>query len=330
MRKALLAVLAAGSLLAGLVGMASPAQSAELIVDFGVDVVSNPTVVSPPGETVEYRITVTNYSPISSSAIVTDTTTNGSLVSAPAGCSAPAPGTVNPTVTCNVTVAAGASVELDVTIATASTPGVTSNAATVEVQSTVLNPVLDLNQANNTDTADTTVNAADGTGGSSAFLQKNESLRFRGHLLTVLDVYGSSGGVSVRLADSVVTAGTQCGTTACNDEGLNVTYNDGERNVDGSWQRSGGLVEIDVFFGSQDPCYGKGNPDCFSLYYRVAPTDTAQPVASCVGGMPTEGAGPCIVRVYKEGELFHQVVRMFTNDPDLLEPIKSLKPTSSG
>ena len=325
MRRALLALSAVGSLLAGLVGLSLPANAAiteGLVVDLDVGVTSTPTTVSPPGSNVEYLVTVSNASSVGTEAEVTIDVANGSLADADERCE----GT-----TCTVDVPANGStapIQLVVT-----TSGVVSDPEAPETWTTVaveVQPVpvsvVDLNQDNNTASASTQETEKDGSGGSIAFLRDEESFRFKTHTLTVKEVYGTAEGIVAAMKDADGT-GRTCGTALCAAEALNVAYTDG-----GEGGRFEGLVEIDVFFQESDPCRGLGSGSaCWKLFYQNGPV--AQEVPQCPTPLPGEemkpaskNAGPCLKSVTKQGELFHQVIRMFTADPDILQQAKELAP----
>ncbi|HEX7165915.1 MAG TPA: hypothetical protein VF230_02935 [Acidimicrobiales bacterium] len=315
MRRALFVVLAAGALLAGLVGIASPAGALGP-VDLGASVAATPTAVSPAGGLVHYTVTFVNDGLVPATATLTDATDNGTLadvngVGPSDACAVPAVGTSDPTITCTVTLAAGASKTIEVVIATPTTaPAQVTNTATAELAPRQLD-LVDVNVANDQAVVTTAVTDPTPTTGASAFVPEGGTLSYKTHTLTVVDAYNE--GVVPTMADAIVAPGTMCGPNPCKTEGLHVEFDEDERFA--------GLTEVDVNFSQDDPCFGLGNATCYSLWFRKLSTDLPEPLLAC--GQEEEN-DPCLLRAYKDGRGFHQVVKMETDDPDLMQTVKSL------
>ncbi|HVM09742.1 MAG TPA: hypothetical protein VM345_14840 [Acidimicrobiales bacterium] len=318
MRKALTAVALLGALLAGLVSTSMPAGAAG-VVDLATTIESNPGTVSPAGALVRYVATFSNTSDslVTSDAQASVTTTGGgtfvSLSGDSAGCSVTSAS--NPEVSCSFTLAPGASRTVNLVVQTPTTPGSMTATSSVNTTPNVLTVVPDVNQANNSAVVTTTVTNPT-TGSSSAFLREGETLQYKAHTMTVIATYGSANGVVATMRDSVVSPGTQCGDKACSPEGLFYDFDPRPEYK--------GRVQIDVDFVGDDPCFGKGNPDCYVLYYRLTSTETPKPVESCTV-VPTTSPAPCLRSVTKTGRGFIWRVEANTNDPDLLSPISGVK-----
>ena len=318
MRRVFLAITALGGLLAGLVGTATPAD-ALAVVDFGTTIVELPATISPAGESVKYTVTYTNSadSLATWAGTATDSTTGGSLLRVDGdttGCTVPAVGTANPTITCSVSLAPGTSRSLGVVIAsTLTAPSTVTNTSTIVANPDVLGIVPDTNQENNTATESTPVTNDPNV--STGFLRVGDSMSYKRHTLTATAAYGSGNGVIPSMSDSVVLEGDMCGDVQCDDEGLHYDFTQG-----GDGEAYEGLVEIKVLFTTSSPCYGYGNTGCTAIFWRKGPGDAEQIEPVC-DSTPQDDTAPCLVSIQKVGQQFQWTIRANTDDPDIIATV---------
>ena len=309
MRRVLLSVLAAAVALTGFaLASSSSTAGAEGIVDLGAYTVAKVAgPVSPPGASAFYTATFTNEGAIAVEGTYTNTTSGGTVV----GVTAPGCSTSGNTVTCALTLQPGASKVIDVVVQTPTTlPATITNTSTA-----TLNPGLvsfiDLYPTNNSQTVSNPVREAN-TLGSAGFVPEGGSLAYKKHLLTVLD---AELGVIAYLSDTPAAPTLSCGGQPCK-QGLRVEFTEG-----GEGERFYGLVKVEVNFGATDPCRGLGTPSgCAQLYYFKPGLPSPQLLPACTTG----GSMPCQAGVTKVGTEFIVDVRLDTDDPDLLTPIKNL------
>ena len=309
MRRVLLSLLAAMSALTGIAALSSTPAGAEGLVDLSASSVSNPAAVSPPGALVFYTATFKNEGAVSVDGIFTNKTTGGTLFrsfSSP-GCTSVAAGTSNPSTTCTATLAPGATKVIEVIVQTPLTaPASVTNASTARVNPGLVQ-VVDLVTTNNDSSVTTPVQAA--TVGSAGFVTEGGSLAYKKHVLTVRD---ADLGIVAYLSDTTAPEAADCGGVPCKI-GLHADFDQNPRFA--------GIVEIDVNFGTTDPCRGLGN-DCNALFFRKLATDATKPVPACGTQLPNE---PCLESRYRgANQEFHFVVVQGTDDPDLLAPVKNL------
>ena len=326
MRRMLLVVALLCGAIVGLVGSSTPSGAlTDVLVDFGTTVESDPVKVSPAGGLVRYVVTFTNTGAIEWTGSATDATTGGGtfvgLNGDTDGCAGPAAGTPNPIVSCDLSLPAGGSKTLGVVVRTPSTGGQLTNTSAVVADPLLIGGIPDDNATNDSAAATTTVVVSPAA--SAAYLQQGQSLRYRNHTMTVLEVYGAGGGVVATMSDSVVTPGTLCGDRVCSGEGLHYDFEGGN---DGELYE--GRVAIRVQFSDPNPCFGYGNENCYALYYRLTQTEAFQLVPGCEV-TPTDSKVPCIASVEKVNNQFVYNVEANTNDPDLIGtvtgPLSDLK-----
>lgn len=328
MRKVLLAVALAGVTIAGAVGVASPAGALG-IVDLAATSASDPGTVAPPGALVRYAVSFSNTpdSLLSGTGTGTNQTVGGGtfvgLDGDASGCGVD--GTVDPVVTCDLSLAPGETKAFGVIVKTPATAGELTNTSTVSADPDLLGVIPDVNAANNAQTSVTTVTAP--AVGTAAFLRPGDTLTWRNHVMSIKSLAAQSVGVVASMEDAVVAPGTACGEQQCSTEGLRYGFEGGN-----AGEPYEGRVTIMVDFEADDPCYGYGAPKCFALYYRlpdpltneIAPNAPAAGVRRC----DVEGLGikePCLRRVQKIGAGFVYEVEANTNDPEIIPPISGLK-----
>ena len=311
MRRLVLSVLTASVALlaASIVAVPTPAGAAGL-VDLSASTTSNPAAVSPPGALAIYTARFANEGALSVAGVFTNATSNGTLVEATAslpGCTVPAIGAANPTITCKATLAAGQVLVLEVVVQSPLTvPTTMTNSSSARVDPSLVQ-VLDLFTANDNASVVTPVQETFGVG-AAAFVKKGGTLSFRKHVLTVRE---AALGVVAFMNDTPAPQTADCGGVPC-QEGLRVDFDQDPRFA--------GLVAVDVNFGIGDPCRGIGNESCHPLFFRKGPLAPTAPILACGQQGPND---PCLESTYKTGTEFHFVVVMETDDPDLLTPIKS-------
>lgn len=328
MRKVLLAVALAGATVAGLVGVASPVGALG-IVDLAATSTSDPGTVAPPGALVRYAVTFSNTSDsvLSGTGTGTNETIGGGLFAAldgdASGCEVD--GTVDPVVTCDLSLAPGETKTFGVIVQTPDTPGELTNTSTASTDPDLLGVIPDVNTANNQQTSVTIVTAP--AVGTAAFLRPGDTLTWRNHVMSIKALAPQSVGVVASMEDAIVAPGTACGDDRCSTEGLRYGFeggNDGEPYE--------GRVTIMVDFEGDDPCFGYGAPKCFALYYRlpdpltneIAPNAPATAVRDC-GTAGLDIKEPCLRGVLKNGAGFVYEVEANTNDPEIIPPISGLK-----
>ena len=310
MRRVLLSVLAAAVALTGVALTTATPAGAEGLVDLSAVTTADPEgSVSPPGALAFYTATFKNEGALALEGSFTNATTGGTVLSVTADDTCTTSGN---TVTCVDTLAPGATKVVEVVVQSPTTlPATIKNVSSASVNPGLISFV-DLYPANNSSTVETQVLAAD-TVGSAGFVREGESLTYKKHKMTVLE---AELGVVGFLSDTPAAATLDCGGVPCK-QGLRVDFAEG-----GDGERFYGLVKVEVNFGTTDPCRGLGAPSgCAELYY-FKPAMTAPvklPACSSTSGMP------CQAGVTRNGGLEFVVdVRLDTNDPDLLTPIKNL------
>jgi len=279
------------------------------IADVGVAVTSDPGTVSPAGADVIYTVTITNSNAVPATVDLTDTTSGGTIVSAPSSC------TGGLTLTCNgVSVPAFGALNLRVVVQTPTNAPSITNTATVKVPAGL---ALDLNADNDTATATTQITGA--TTGSYAFVPQDGTLQWRKHLLTVRQ---AKIGVLASLSDTDFSTPMYCGSTStpCRS-GLHADFTKG-----GDTDDFYGLMSIDVNFGQTDPCHGIGADKCHPLYvYKPSPLETSRTAIRIPACESTGTIRPCLESTYKSTRNeFHFVVVLDSNDPDLATTSSSL------
>jgi hypothetical protein len=256
-----------------------------------------------------YRVIVRNLGPSVAPVTATDSTSGGTYVAGsstlPAGCSAPADGTVNPVISCNFGVQlAGWSAQLSVAIRTPAAAGTVTNTASVEVPPSSLG-VIDDNPSN--DTASVATPVTNDVAGSAALLQVGETMAFQAHRLTVRS---AAKGViaTMRVAPA---NGDMCGTSPC-DTGLHVGFD-----TDPQYQ---GQLGLWLDFGKGNPCRGIGSgSDCAALFMRKDGVVTRVPTCAAA-----PSASPCIEETSKDGPVIRWLVRLGSEDPDFVPPFGKL------
>jgi hypothetical protein len=325
MRKAMLAAVAAASSIFGLLGlMSTPAAAADAttVADLAITVTGVPDHVSPPGGTVVYKITASTAgdAPVAPVHIV-DTTTGGTYR---AEASQLAPGCTttaghNPSVTCDITLTPGAPVTFYVGIATDAVVGSATNHAHINFQPGFDVGVVDPNLGNNDASVTTPV---DNSNSSATYLREGESTTFQTHKLTVRT---SATGIITKLTTAPA-GGAQCGTTSCK-QGLRVLFYE--------TARYSGKVGVDLNFGATYPCGSATIANCKPLYYRKTNSGAVTQMPRCATAADSlcwesierrtvSGAPPADDDSCSSTSQWHVIVRMNTDDPDLLAPIKSL------
>lgn len=314
MRRILLALFTCIGLVAGTLGMsvAPLAAAGPIPVDLSVEVKPSPAEVSPPGGIVVYEIIVrTSFADLTGTNFttlpvdLTDSSLRGSYVASssrlPSGCTAPADGTADPVITCDLNVAPGGSQAVWVALRTQPVVGTVQTKAEVSFDPSALSTVAESNPANNTRTEVTPV--INNPNQSSALLHEGESMQFKDHVVTVLK---SKNGVIVTLRDAPAT-GAACGSTMC-DDGLHIGFAHNDHYE--------GEVRVDTNFGKGEPCRAISNPSCGDgLYIRKTVSMTPTKLLPC-----STAPQPCHESSYKLNGDLHRVVLMESEDPDLLPP----------
>ena len=316
MRRVLLSVLAAAVALTGLALTTASPAGAEGLVDLSAVTSADPEgSVSPPGALAFYTATFTNEGALALEGTFSNATTGGTVVSVTADDTCTVSGN---TVTCVDTLPAGATKVVNVVVQSPTTAGSTITNVSAASVNPGLVSFIDLYPANNSSTVTTNVLAAD-TVGSAGFIREGESLSYKKHKMTVLE---AELGVVGFLSDTPAAPALSCGGNPCK-QGLRVDFAEG-----GEDERFYGLVKVEVNFGTTDPCRGYGAASgCADLYY-LKPGMTAPvklPACTATSGMP------CQAGVSRNGGLEFVVdVRLDTDDPDLLSPVKNLAGGVSG
>jgi hypothetical protein len=311
MRRVALSILAVAAALSGILAAIGPSAGAQGLIDLSATSVSSPAAVSPPGGLVIYTATFRNEGALAIAGVFTNTTVGGTILSVDADDTC---GTTGNTVTCRDTLAAGASKVVELIVQTPLTAGSTvTNTSTAAVDPGLVS-VLDLYPENDTSTVVTAVQATTGVG-SAAFVPEGGTLAYKKHLLTVRE---AELGVVAFLQDTPTVTNLDCGGQPC-QEGLRVDFDQDPRFA--------GLVDVDVNFGISDPCRGLGAEKCRPLFYFKPEMAAPAPIGLCGIASPDV---PCLESTYKDGNQFHFVVVMTTDDPDLLTPVKSLVSPTSG
>ena len=307
MRRALLALITAAGLTAAMLGITlSPAGAQTLVIDLGATVTDNPDPIGAGNGTI-YTVTVTNHEEtglLTASDVRLNATTTGTIStgdsnladdSADGQC-----GVTANTVDCEFdNLASGASRSISV-VSVAGTSNISLTAVTSHGPSNPLAPVLDLEQGNNSDTEETTVDPNLSTG----YVAPGECTTHTspGHDHDLCVPADEENGVIV----TVFTGGNA-------EDGGAVTTID--FSTDPEFQAN---VELDLNFGLGAPCRGLGAPSgCTDLRWRKTVDDTFELMDRCPG---TEGE-PCVFNVYKvetsSGSDIHFEVNMHSTDPQI-------------
>ncbi|MDQ3107606.1 MAG: hypothetical protein M3Q68_07360, partial [Actinomycetota bacterium] len=286
MRRPILAVLAVLAALTSVLATSSAPAGAAGVVDLSASAASSPLAVSPPGALVFYTATFANEGAVAVDAILTNTTSNGSVVSFTGDSTCARSGAE---ITCIDSLAPGETKVVSVVVQSPLTaPSTIANVSRARVNPGLVQ-VVDLATANNDATITTPVRASTGVG-AAGFAREGDTIPFRKHVLTVLE---ADLGVVAFLNDVPDVQTANCGGQPC-QEGLRADYDQDPRFA--------GKVSIDVNFGSSEPCRGIGNDRCHPLFYRVSPTSPTFPVLRC----GEEGAAKvCGTGVRKIGNQFH-------------------------
>lgn len=313
MRKLLLSVVAAVAAISGLlVGPVASPAGAVLGYDGSVTVADYPDPVVPATGATVYRVAArADQGVLPLGATVEVTITGGGTVDAGGtqapGCSLPPASTVDPSFSCTVAAATG---QDDVkTIAVRSVaPGVVT--LTASIQYDALDPIVDDNPGNDTDSESTTYTNTP-AGATASYLAQGQSLSYKTHKVRVRR---SSTGVIVKLSDAPA-AGRSCGAGALCADGLRVEFplNDIYKAQN---------IEVDLNFGKGEACRSISNGACTDSLWYVGPNGgSPQLVANCtstnvnVDPFPV----PCVRSMYKSvGGQLHIVAGMTSDDPDLL------------
>lgn len=320
MRRLLITLSLAGSLVAASLGFASSPLRAEHVAPTGVDLAASvshsPNEVSPVGGIVVYTATASNNSTVDPQvplpARLVDVTDNGTLDLAGSKnlelCSFDQ--LENPTITCDVELAFGEAFTIRVAIRTKAEPGTVTNTATVGFTPGAAHDFVDDDHSN--DTASQTTQVFDDPNQSSALLHEGESMTFDGHVLTVRT---APHGVIVTMKTAPFNGDT-CGATLC-DEGLTVDFD-----TDPYYQ---GTVGLDTNFGKGAPCRSITNPDCVNELYAAKGTGAERTVTLIPSCATSPSSSPCIEDEYKDtGAQLHQVLFMRSEDPDIKTPLGTI------
>jgi hypothetical protein len=320
MKRLALSVAALAMALAATVSAAAPtvAGAAELVpgvaapVDLAASSVANPgDSVSPPGALVLYSATFANESAIAVAGTFTNTTTNGTLVTATSTlpCTIPAVGTANPAISCSATLEPGQSFQLRVQIQSPTTAGVDITNVSRAALAPSAVQFVDLVTENDSSTLTTPVTLTT-LGGSAGFVPEGGTLAWRKHVLTVEE---AELGIVAFMSDTVSPRSYDCGGVPC-EQGLHLDYDQSDEFF--------GKVSVDVNFGFDDPCRNVTPEKCHPLYFFKDGVNKAFEACSATNpSMCT--AGSYRVKV-GTGFEYHYVVKMTTKDPDILTPVKSL------
>lgn len=313
---------------AGVLGVAVPSGAVVPgVVDLAASIASVPETVSPPGELVLYQATASNVGLVPTSSGELTVALPGNAVYrddlSTAACSGA--GTL---VTCPTgPLARGTTVAFDVAAHTPTSPG--SHQATATVRSTDVFEPAEF-EGNNTATATTTVLASN-PGVAAGLVESGESLTLdvadgRSYTLTVPP--GAGPGVIVKGISAEDGAGHDCGTVGCGNgfvtDFVQHPYFKAEHPLHP-------LITVKTF-GAHDPCQGLGNATCNSIYFahsNNAIALTPMPFCPGAGGGGTPGNGtaipsPCVNQLFKSGGRTWFDVRMLSNDPIELPPLKSV------
>lgn len=285
------------------------------VVDLSSSVTGEPASVSPVGGVVLYRATFENLSALPAPAVFSDTTDAGTYVAAlskiPAGCSAPADGSANPVISCQAVLQPASPVVIEVAVRTPAVAGVLTNTSTIAVDPAYLDDVVDANGANDTSSVATPV--LDDPNSSSALVREGESISFGPHLVTVTD---ADNGIVIMLAEALG-GGDTCGPKLCGN-GLHLDF--------GTDPDRQGYMQVELNF-TTDPCRGIGADKCTAIYERKfdgTPDETITPVPSCTALPSADTDTTCLISVAKVGPNFRHLVRMYSEDPDLI-PVGTLE-----
>jgi len=310
MRRVALAAVALAMAFTGAVVTSTTPAGAAGIVDLSASSASSPAAVSPPGALVFYTATFRNEGSVTVAGTFTNTTSGGAVLSHTGD---PACTRAGATITCEASLPPSGVLTVQVIAQTPTTAGSTvTNSSSARVNPGPLQ-LVDLVPGNDDSTVTTPVQATTG-GGSAAFVQEGGSLSYKKHVLTVRD---AELGVVAYMTDTPAVTTLNCGGSPC-QEGLRVDYDQSPQFA--------GLVQVDVNFGTSEPCRGVGNTNCRPLFFKK-PDQPVQPVPSCTTA-PEDV--PCLESVSKINNEFHFIVVMDSTDPDLLSPVKSLTSVSGG
>jgi uncharacterized repeat protein (TIGR01451 family) len=278
----------------------------QTVADLAVTATGSPNEVSPVGGGLLHFVTARNDGPSTTDiTLLIDTTGGGALNLGssviPSGCTAPANGTIDPSITCTFTGAeSGDSFLVRVALKTSTTPGTQSTTASVSVPENVTDPA----GGNNTVTLNTSV--LNNPNGSFAFVPTGGTLGFG---LSTLTASNAPNGVIALLAPAAAN-GAMSGTVPC-DNGLLVDF---DPNPDFQ-----GTVTLLLDFGRGNPCRGLGNgSECWKLYMRKLGVVFQVPLCK-----DAPDADVCIEQVRKRSDApnIQWVVRLDSTDPEFLPPL---------
>jgi hypothetical protein len=260
--------------------------------------------VSPVGGIVLYFVTVSNNGPSVSNVTLTDSSTGGAVLklaysTIPSGCTAPADGTSNPTITCSfAAMASGASKSLTVGLQTPASTATITNTATATVPSTVTDP----NTSNNSQQI--TTQDLNDPNFSQSFVPLSQKLAYQ---LNTLTNSNAKNGVIASLYTAQAN-GALCGTAPCTN-GLGVNFN-----TNTTYQ---GGVSVFIDLGAGNPCRGVGSGStCWYLFMRKNGTIKQVPLCSS-----QPNADPCISSLNKNSPDITWTVKMTSTDPEFLPPL---------
>lgn len=303
-----LSLFLAAVLTATLLGLGG--ATAASTADLSTSVKGEPATVSPVGGIVLYTATFQNHGTVPVPAVFSDATDAGRFVAAlsaiPAGCTAPPDNHPNPVISCEAVLSPGRPFVVEVAVRTPSSPGVVSNTSTIAVDPELVDKIVDGNDTNDTATVATPV--LNDPNSSSALVQEEDSLAFGPHVVTVKD---APNGIVIMLANAPG-GGDLCGPSLCGD-GLHLDF--------GKDEDRQGTMHVELNFAT-DPCRGLGAEKCTSVYERkhsgtADETITAVPRCSTT----TDATATCVIEVTKVGSNFRHLLRMYSEDPDLLPPL---------
>ena len=291
------------------------------VVDLAVDIESQPTTVSPPGELALFEVVVSNVGAVPTASEVTVDLPDGAAYRDDLsfdGCAASGADAV-----CAVpSVAPGQEQSIDVV---AHTPGVAGTYTTsATVAATGLVEPLE-HTANNSDSTTTEV-LAPNPGVTAGLVEEGDSLSLdvgdgRRYVLTVPE--GVPGVIVERLAAQSGT-GKSCGDAGCGD-GFILKFVEGHP----TYKALDPLnpLRADITFGAQDPCRGLGG-GCADIYWApdAEETELAR-MENCPGsdastaGDGTARPNPCVNQRYKVSNVIQFDVRLLSNDPLTVPPL---------
>lgn len=305
-----LSLFLAAVLTATLLGLGGGGAVAASTADLSTTVTGQPATVSPVGGIVLYTATFENLGALPVPAVFSDATDAGTFVAGlsdiPDFCTAPDDEAPNPVISCDTVLSPGVPVVIEVAVRTPSLTGVVSNTSTIAVHPEVVDEFVDDNSAN--DSATVTTSVLNDPNNSAALVKEGESLTFGPHIVTVTN---APNGIVILLAGAPG-GGDLCGPSLCGD-GLHLDF--------GKDEDRQGTMHVELNF-STDPCRGLGAEKCTAVYERkhsgtADETITAVPPCSTT----TDPTTTCVIEVTKVGSNFRHLLRMYSEDPDLLPPL---------